>query len=484
MDLANGVSNVDAVIGDHTDQQVLTTTANGVLVTENRSKGLRFTRVRLVIGPGKEGVVYKTADFHKPFDIGVTPNAAIQAKIDGLNAQLAPIFNKEVGKSTVVIPRGRRVRGVDRPRRRQGLRVADRRPRDRRDPLGLRDGLRADQLGRPPRRPDVPDRWTTRARTSVRPSLYPVPDATGKYPITRGQVLGVLPFGNVSATLTINGAELKDYLETAVSSLPATGNGRFAQVSGLCFTFNVEGTPASFAANGIVVPGTGNRVTGAVRQAADGSCTGAAVSFSSGVNYTLTTNDFTAGGGDGYPNNRSRITTQDILDQDLADYLAAVPGGVVSPVDPAPDPLHRSEPGQWRELPGRLALDRPRARGPAASRGGPSGPSASATATTAAAPAAAATIHHVELAASPVFGGGAQPRKPLIRNRFPSAVAGIAQRKMRCATSGASLDDRRLAGARPDDPVVVPREARSAGDLAPLRRRAGLAAAAARAANG
>ena len=64
----------------------------------------------------------------------------------------------------------------------------------------------------------------------------------------------MLPFGNVSATLTINGAELKDYLETAVSSLPATGNGRFGQVSGLCFTFNVEGTPASFAANGIVVP--------------------------------------------------------------------------------------------------------------------------------------------------------------------------------------------------------------------------------------
>ena len=59
----------------------------------------------------------------------------------------------------------------------------------------------------------------------------------------------MLPFGNVSATLTINGAELKDYLETAVSSLPATGNGRFGQVSGLCFTFDIEGTPASFAAN-------------------------------------------------------------------------------------------------------------------------------------------------------------------------------------------------------------------------------------------
>ena len=105
LDLANGVSNVDVVVGDHTDQQVLTTTSNGVLVTENRSKGLRFTRIRIVIGPGKEGVLYKTADFHKPWDIGVTPDPAIQAKIDDLNAQLAPIFNTLIGKSTVAIPR-------------------------------------------------------------------------------------------------------------------------------------------------------------------------------------------------------------------------------------------------------------------------------------------------------------------------------------------------------------------------------------------
>jgi 2',3'-cyclic-nucleotide 2'-phosphodiesterase (5'-nucleotidase family) len=331
MDLANGVSNVDAVIGDHTDQQVLTTTSNGVLVTENRSKGLRFTRVRLVIGPGKEGVVYKTADFHKPWDIGMTPDPEIQAKIDALNAQLAPIFNTVIGQSTVVIPRGDacaastgRVDGracesligdlvTDAIRSAYGTDFA----------LTNSGGLRAD-LTCPTGAADP------NTQDFCPASVYPVPNA-GKYPITRGQVLGVLPFGNVSATLTINGAELKDYLETAVSSLPATGNGRFGQVSGLCFTFNVEGTPASFAANGIMVAGTGNRVVSAVRQAANGSCTGAPVSFSSGVNYTLTTNDFTAGGGDGYPNNRSRITTQDILDQDLADYLAAVPGGVVSP---------------------------------------------------------------------------------------------------------------------------------------------------------
>jgi 2',3'-cyclic-nucleotide 2'-phosphodiesterase (5'-nucleotidase family) len=138
----------------------------------------------------------------------------------------------------------------------------------------------------------------------------------------------VLPFGNVAATLTINGAELRDYLETAVSSLPATGNGRFGQVSGLCFTFDIQQPAATFAANGIVNPGTGSRVVSVVRQAADGSCTGGPVSLSASATYSFATNDFTAGGGDGYPNNRPRITTQDILDQDLADYLAANPGGV------------------------------------------------------------------------------------------------------------------------------------------------------------
>ena len=138
VDLADNVSNVDVVIGDHTDLQVLTTRPNGVLVTENRSKGIRFTRVRLVIGPGKEGVVYKTADFHKPLDIGITPDAAIQAKIDDLNAQLAPIFNTVVGHSTVVDSAGRRVRRGDRPDRTGCVRVARRRRRDRRDAHGVR----------------------------------------------------------------------------------------------------------------------------------------------------------------------------------------------------------------------------------------------------------------------------------------------------------------------------------------------------------
>jgi 2',3'-cyclic-nucleotide 2'-phosphodiesterase (5'-nucleotidase family)/predicted AlkP superfamily phosphohydrolase/phosphomutase len=105
VDLADGVQKVDAVIGDLTDFQVLTTRPNGVLVTENRSKGIRFTRVRLVVDTTTKSVVYKTADFHKPWDIGVTPDPAIQARIDALNSQLRPILAGTIGSSTKYIPR-------------------------------------------------------------------------------------------------------------------------------------------------------------------------------------------------------------------------------------------------------------------------------------------------------------------------------------------------------------------------------------------
>ena len=40
------------------------------------------------------------------------------------------------------------------------------------------------------------------------------------YVITRGSVLGVLPFGNLVVTVTVNGAEIKAFLENGVSSIP------------------------------------------------------------------------------------------------------------------------------------------------------------------------------------------------------------------------------------------------------------------------
>ena len=142
------------------------------------------------------------------------------------------------------------------------------------------------------------------------------PSTPPPFVITRGQVLAVLPFGNIVVTVDVNGAELKTMLENGVSLMPAA-QGRFPQVSGLCFSYNIEAA-------------AGSRVTGAVRQAADGSCTGAAIDLTAGSSYLIAENDFMASGGDGYPNFVSRQATQDIMDQTLADYVTAN-----SPIAPA-----------------------------------------------------------------------------------------------------------------------------------------------------
>ena len=313
VDFADGVQNVDAVIGDHSDFQVLATRPNGVLVTENRSKGIRFTRIRLVVDTNTKDVIYKTADFHKPWDIGVTPDPAIQAKIDQLNAQLGPILNTVIGNSSKFIPRADQC-GTGNGRTCESLvgNVVTDSMRTKYSSIGVEfsitnsGGLRAD-LTCP----------TTDNPSDFCPAYTPPP-----YPITRGQVLTVLPFGNIVVTLQVNGAELKAMLENGVSRMPAV-DGRFPQVSGLCFTYDIA-APA------------GSRVTGALRADAAGNCTATAIDLSAASTYKIAENDFMASGGDGYPVFTGRVTTQDIMDQVTADYIAA--NTPISPfVKAAPD---------------------------------------------------------------------------------------------------------------------------------------------------
>lgn len=298
LDLADGVSNVDAVIGDHTDFQVLATRPNGVLVTENRSKGIRFTRLRLVVDTSTRAVVYKTADFHKPWDVGVTPDAALQGRIDALNAQLAPLLGTVIGSSSRFVPRADACgNGAGRTCESLVGNIVTDAMRTRYASIGVEfaitnsGGLRSD-LTCP----------TTDNASDFCPAYTPPP-----FPISRGQVLTVLPFGNIVVTLQVNGAELKTMLENGVSRMPAV-DGRFSQVSGLCFTYDIS-APA------------GSRVTGAVRQASDGSCTGAQVDLTAASSYKIAENDFMATGGDGYPFFTPRVTTQDIMDQVAADYV-------------------------------------------------------------------------------------------------------------------------------------------------------------------
>jgi 2',3'-cyclic-nucleotide 2'-phosphodiesterase (5'-nucleotidase family) len=315
VDLADNVSNVDAVIGDHTNFQVVSHRPNGVLLTENLSKGVRFTRVRLVIDTARNDVIYKTADFHKPWTIGVTPDPAIQARINELNDLLRPIMATEIGTSSKFVPRSDQCGRVD-GRLCESLvgNIVTDAMRTQFTSIGVEfaitnsGGLR-DALTCPTT--DNPDDFC--------PAYTPPP-----FPITRGQVLAVLPFGNLVSSVEYTGPELKAALENGVSMMPSA-NGRFPQVSGLCFTYDIALSP-------------GSRVTSVVRANPDGTCTATPVDLTAGFMYHVAINDFMAAGGDGYPNVASRAHSLEVMDQAVANYIdEATPPGLSPVVRAFPD---------------------------------------------------------------------------------------------------------------------------------------------------
>ncbi len=296
IDLANGVSGFDVVLGDHTDIQY-TGTINGALVSEARSKGLSYARINLKVKLGTGEVVDRTHSFIQPNITLYTADPAVVALLQPYRDALAPILNTVLGSANRFVPRadacgqsaGRTCESLvgnittDAMRARYGTDFA----------ITNSGGLRA-SLTCP----------TVDSPTDFCPPYTPPP-----YPITRGQVLTVLPFGNVVATVSVSGAELKAFLENGVSRMPGV-DGRFPQVSGLCFSYDVAAA-------------AGTRVTGAVRQAADGSCSGAAIDLTAASSYTVAVNDFMGNGGDGYPNVSARMVTREIMDQVVADYISA-----------------------------------------------------------------------------------------------------------------------------------------------------------------
>lgn len=274
IDFANNVGNYDLIVGDHTDFEY-SGIHNNALVVENRSKGRTYARIELTVNPKNNRILNRSVEFITPLATAVSPDPVIVAMLQPYRDQLGPIFNTVLGTSNVFIPRA--------------------------DSCGRGDGRLCESLVGNVTTDALRTRYVTdfavtnsgglradlTCPTTDLPADFCPPNASAPYPITRGQVLTVLPFGNQVVTLQVNGAEVKEILENGVSAMPAA-NGRFAQVSGLCFTYDISAA-------------AGNRVLGAVRQTADGSCTGATVDLSSAATYSLATNDFMVSGGDGYP---------------------------------------------------------------------------------------------------------------------------------------------------------------------------------------
>lgn len=135
--------------------------------------------------------------------------------------------------------------------------------------------------------------------------------------VTVGEVVTVLPFGNLTATFELTGADVIAALENGVSRVTVEdGNvvrqgasGRFPQVSGLRFTWD----PTLEAGSRIVSVDVENAA-------------GEWVAIDESATYTVASNDFMRQGGDGYVVfQENAVNPYDFgkpLDQVLAEYLA------------------------------------------------------------------------------------------------------------------------------------------------------------------
>lgn len=122
-------------------------------------------------------------------------------------------------------------------------------------------------------------------------------------PVTMGEVLGVLPFQNTLSTFTVSGADVVAALENGVSRLE-DGAGRFAQVSGLTYSFD-PAQPAGSRVSDVMVMVGGD----------------AWAPIDPAASYDLVSNNYVRAGGDGY---RMFVDAENAYDfgPDLADVLA------------------------------------------------------------------------------------------------------------------------------------------------------------------
>jgi len=133
--------------------------------------------------------------------------------------------------------------------------------------------------------------------------------------ITVGEVITVLPFSNTLATVQLSGAGVIEALENGVSDVE-NGAGRFAQVSGLKYSFDLS-KPAGSRVSDVLVKGEGDTW----------------VPIDEDATYIVVANDYTRRGGDGYSTFAEGDNPYDFgppLEQVLADYIAKL-GGEYTP---------------------------------------------------------------------------------------------------------------------------------------------------------
>jgi 5'-nucleotidase/UDP-sugar diphosphatase len=133
--------------------------------------------------------------------------------------------------------------------------------------------------------------------------------------ITKGEVITVLPFSNTLATVQVSGADVIEALENGVSDVE-NGAGRFPQVAGLKYTYTLA-NPAGERISDVLVKGEGDSW----------------VPIDEAATYTIVTNNYVRGGGDGYTTFADGENPYDFgppLEEVLAGFIADQ-GGTYTP---------------------------------------------------------------------------------------------------------------------------------------------------------
>jgi 5'-nucleotidase len=228
----------------------------------------------------------------------ITPDPVMQAVVDQLNAPLQELRATVIGQSSVFMVGDRAVCRTQECN--LGNLIADALRRETNAQIAITNGggIRA----------SIPNEDTPEG------SL----DLATPYDVTLGDVLTVLPFGNLASTFDLTGADVIAAIEHGVSAVGAdSGTGRFPQVSGIRYTFD----PAQ---------PVGSRVVSVEVMAEDGSFS----PIDPETVYSVASNDFLRQGGDGYTMfAENAIDPYDFgrpLDQIVADYITNL--GPVAPV--------------------------------------------------------------------------------------------------------------------------------------------------------
>ncbi len=344
------IPGVDVVVGGHSHSLLSNTDAKAegpyptmvdnpdgykVPVTQAASYSKYLGEFKVVFDD--DGVVKEASGDPIYLDARIKPDPAVLARIKELGAPIEALKNKEVSETTAAIDGGR-----DNCRAREcqmGDLVAD----------AILDRVKGQGV-------QIAFQNGGGVRASIDQGV-----------VTMGEVLTVLPFQNTLATFQLSGKDIVASLEAGVSEI-AEGKGKFPQVAGLKYTFDLNVKPNEGRVKDVEVMENGSSTP--IDLAKD---------------YLVATNNYVRQGGDGYKlfasNGKNAYDYGPGLEQVVADYLAAnrpytpkLDGRIteIAAKTPAAEPTPE-QPAPAQPVPAQPAPAQPAPAAPAKAETSPSG---------------------------------------------------------------------------------------------------------------